>query len=134
MSKEIKQTIDMYSHHLKSHTFYITKKNNTTKWKRCIFFGPLCGYSRNTCPVHLHLKGFMCKFHFDDLKTVEDLSLNFIYFTTIMKQVIQLILITLVGTDVCVWMVFVWEKTRVPGGNPPVWLGDHMPFTYSNCL
>jgi len=33
--------------------------------------------------------------------------LNFIYFTTITKRVIQLILIMLVGTDVCVGMVFV---------------------------
>ena len=24
----------------------------------------------------------------------------------------------LVGTDVCVRMVFVWEETGVPGGNP----------------
>ena len=48
------------------------------------------------------------------------LVLNFIFFTTITKQVIQLILITLVGTDVCVRMVFVWEETGVPGGNPPV--------------
>ena len=32
-----------------------------------------------------------------------------------------------VGTDVYVRMVFVWEETGVPGGNPPVWLGDHMP-------
>jgi len=46
--------------------------------------------------------------------------LNFIYFTTITKQVIQLILIMLVGTDVCVRMVFVWEEIGVLGGNPPV--------------
>jgi len=26
----------------------------------------------------------------------------------------------LVGTDDCVRMVFVWEETGVPGGNPPV--------------
>ena len=32
----------------------------------------------------------------------------------------------LVGTDVCVRMVFVWEEIGMPGGNPPVWLGDHM--------
>jgi len=37
--------------------------------------------------------------------------LNFIYFTTITKQVLQLILIMLIGTDVCVRMVFVWEVT-----------------------
>jgi len=43
--------------------------------------------------------------------------LNFIYFTTITKQVI---LIMLVGTDVCIRMVFVWEETGVPGGNQPV--------------
>jgi len=40
------------------------------------------------------------------------------YFTMIMKQVIQRILIMLVGTDVCGRMVFVWEETGVPGGNP----------------
>ena len=55
------------------------------------------------------------------------LSLNFIYYTTITKQVIQLILIMLVGTDMCVRMVFVWEENGVPGGNPPVWLGDQWP-------
>ena len=38
-------------------------------------------------------------------------SLKFIYFTTITKQVIHFILIMLVGTDVCVRMVFVWEET-----------------------
>jgi len=37
-----------------------------------------------------------------------------------MKQVIQLILIMLVGTDVYVRMVFVWNETGVPGGNTPV--------------
>jgi len=43
-----------------------------------------------------------------------------IYFTTITKQVIQLILIMLVGTGICVRMVFVCEETGVLGGNPPV--------------
>ena len=38
----------------------------------------------------------------------------------ITKQVIQLILLMLVGTDVCVRMVFEWEETGAPGGNPPV--------------
>ena len=32
----------------------------------------------------------------------------------------------LVGTDVCVRVVFVCEETRVPGGNPPVSLGDQI--------
>ena len=32
----------------------------------------------------------------------------------------------LVGTDVCVRLVFVWEETRVPRGNPLARLGDHM--------
>ena len=54
-------------------------------------------------------------------------NLNYIYFTTITKQCIQLILIMLVGTDVCVRMVFMREETGVPKGNPPVWLDDHMP-------
>ena len=39
--------------------------------------------------------------------------LNFIYFTTITKQVLQLILIMLIGTDVCIRMVFVWEETQL---------------------
>ena len=46
--------------------------------------------------------------------------LNFIYFTTITRQVIQLILIMLVGNDVWVRMVFKWEETGVPEGNLPV--------------
>ena len=53
-------------------------------------------------------------------------SLSLIYFTTITKQVIQLILIMLVGTDVCVQIVFVWKETAVPGRNPPARLDDHM--------
>ena len=42
------------------------------------------------------------------------------YFTMFTKQVIQLILIMRVGTDVWARVVFVWEETGVPGGNPPV--------------
>ena len=61
-----------------------------------------------------------------------ELQLNIIYFTTITKQVIQLILSILVGIDVCVRMVFVWEETGVPRGNPPVWLGDHMPISHAD--
>ena len=37
-----------------------------------------------------------------------------------MKQVIQRILVMLVGTDVCGPVVFVWEEIGVPGGNPTV--------------
>ena len=58
---------------------------------------------------------------------LDTLNLNLINFTTITKQLKQLILPMLVRTDVCVRMVFVWEETRVPGvprGNPPVWLVD----------
>ena len=54
------------------------------------------------------------------LADINKRSLNGIYFTTITKQVMQLILSMLVGTDVCVRMVFVWEETGVPGGNTPV--------------
>ena len=61
---------------------------------------------------------YLMKIHLDTL------NLNFINFTPITKQLKQLILPMLVGTDVCVRMVFVWEETRVPGGNPPVWLVD----------
>jgi len=35
----------------------------------------------------------------------------------------------LVGTDVCVQIVFMWEET---GGNPPVLLGDHMTISHSD--
>ena len=38
----------------------------------------------------------------------------------------------LVGTNVCVRMVFVWEWNGVPGGNPPVWLGDHMTIIHAD--
>ena len=44
----------------------------------------------------------------------------------------QLILIMLVDTDVCVRMVLVWEETGVPVGNPPVWLGDHMTISHAD--
>jgi len=42
-----------------------------------------------------------------------------------MKQVVHFISGMLVGTDVCVRMIFVWEETGVPeagvpGGNPHV--------------
>ena len=51
----------------------------------------------------------------------------------ITKQVIQaLILIMLVDTDVCVWMVFVWEENGVTGGNPPVRLGDDMTISHAD--
>ena len=33
---------------------------------------------------------------------------------------------------VCVRMVFVWEETGVPGGTPPVWLGDHMTISHAD--
>jgi len=56
-----------------------------------------------------------------------------IYFTTIRKQVIQLILIMLVGTDVCVPVVFVLEETGVPGGNQPVWLGSPVSYQGFHC-
>ena len=38
----------------------------------------------------------------------------------------------LVGTDVCVPVIFVCEETGVPGGNPPVWLGDHMTISHAD--
>mgnify|MGYP007133209859 CR=1 FL=1 len=38
----------------------------------------------------------------------------------------------LVGIDVCVPVVFVWEEIGVPGGNPPVWLGDHMTISHAD--
>ena len=38
----------------------------------------------------------------------------------------------LVGSDVCVPVVFVWEETGVPGGDPPVWLGDYMTIPHAD--
>ena len=38
----------------------------------------------------------------------------------------------LVGIDVCVRMVFMWKETGVPGGNPPVLLGDHMTISHAD--
>ena len=38
----------------------------------------------------------------------------------------------LVGTDVCVRMVFLWEEAGVPGENPHVWLGDHMTISHAD--
>ena len=49
-------------------------------------------------------------------------------YTTYIKQYFSM----LVGTDVCVRMVFVWEETGVTGGNPPVWLGDHMTISHAD--
>ena len=56
--------------------------------------------------------------------------LNFVYFAMIMKQVIQLILIMLVGTDDCVCVVFLWEETDVtPRGNR---LSDRMTISHAD--
>ena len=59
---------------------------------------------------------------------------KFFYFTMITKQAISLILIMLVGTDVCVRVVFVWEESGVPGGNSPVWLDDHMIISHAEVV
>ena len=48
------------------------------------------------------------------------------------RNKLYMILIMLLFTDVCVRMVFVWEETGVPGGNPPVWLGDHMTISHAD--
>ena len=52
-------------------------------------------------------------------KNGQILSLNFIYFTTITKQV-------------CVPVVFLWEENAVPRGKPPVWLGDRMSISHAD--
>ena len=38
----------------------------------------------------------------------------------------------LVGTDVCVPVVYLWKETGELGGNPPVWLGDPMIISYAD--
>ena len=89
-----------------------TPLNVWTCFKIKYFLGPSSVFPFLGVQYHL-------KILFRRVKT----SLNIIYFTTITKQVMQFILIMLVGTDVCVRMVFVWEETGVPGWNPPVLLG-----------
>ena len=44
----------------------------------------------------------------------------------IMKQAIQVVLIILIGIDVCYCVHVVCEETRVVKGNLSVWLGDHI--------
>ena len=56
---------------------------------------------------------------------------SFIYLT-ITKHITQLILIMLVGSNVCVCVILLWEKTGVPGWNPNVWLGDHMTISHAD--
>ena len=47
-------------------------------------------------------------------------------------KVMQLILIMLIGIDVCDRMVFLWEETGVPRWDPPVWLGDNMTISHAD--
>jgi len=54
------------------------------------------------------------------------LKLNIIYFTTINKQVIQLIQILPVGSNDVAKVLFVWEETGVPGENPHNQPGDDL--------
>lgn len=57
--------------------------------------------------------------------------MNFIYSTTIDKQVQQLILISLVGTDVSVSGSLMWEEAGAPGEAPRLnVIGYHWP---QNC-
>ena len=44
----------------------------------------------------------------------DGLTLKIIYF---LKQILQLIQIFLIGTNVCVSVVVVWEETGIPEGN-----------------
>jgi len=44
----------------------------------------------------------------------------YLFYNDYETLVIQLTLIMRVGTDACLWMVFMWEETGVPRGNPPV--------------
>jgi len=37
----------------------------------------------------------------------------------------------LLGTNICVCVVFMWEETGEPGGNPPARLGDHMTISHA---
>ena len=40
----------------------------------------------------------------------------------------------LVGIDDCVPVVFVWEETGLPGGNPPVWLDDQITISHADAV
>lgn len=52
--------------------------------------------------------------------------MNFIYFTTIKKQVYNLYQISLVGTDVRARVSLKWEETGVPRENPCGRTGDNL--------
>ena len=109
-----KITTDQSKH---SHVRFIFDQARMISWHETVW---------KYCDFNSFSKFYACICHY------QRLSLNFIYFTNITKQVIQLILIMLVGTDVCVRIVFVWEETGIPGGNPPVWLGDHMTISHAD--
>ena len=38
----------------------------------------------------------------------------------------------LVGTNLCVQVVFLWEETGVLGENPPAWPGDNLTFSHDD--
>lgn len=62
------------------------------------------------------------------------LKLNFVYFKTIHKQVLQRISISFVGTDASARGSLVWEEARVPGEDPHVQAGDCHNFSHTTTV
>lgn len=62
------------------------------------------------------------------------LSLNLTYFTTINKEILQLILMLFISSDISVKRQLMWEETRVPGENPRVRVGDHITLLHTTTM
>lgn len=66
--------------------------------------------------------------------TLQCLNWTFFYFKTIAKQVLQLLLISIVGTDVSVKGSLIWEEAGVPGKNPRVQADAHHTFSHTTTV
>ena len=92
-----------------------TYKNDTCIYKL---------FSRYQC--HILITYYL---HNYDLRIVNKFNFKLYLFYNITKQVIKLILIMLVGTNVCVRMDFVWEETGAHRRKPTCltwWPHDHL--------
>ena len=56
--------------------------------------------------------------------------LNFISFTSIMKQVIELIIL-ITGMGSAVMWSLKWDETGIPRENPRVWRADHRTLSHT---
>lgn len=90
-------------------------------------WGPVCGWKHPEMCLSIWVPGVALSVwwvktgkHFKrKLKNLTEL-----YFTTNDKQVLQLIWVSLIGTDVSMRGSLLWEEARVPGKNPRIQAGD----------